>query len=78
MVRQIHIEEDRFGVEPELTAKVAKMRLRIYEVPIGYRRRTYLEGKEIGWKRRRPRDLRDLEVRHTPTVKFVTARARSI
>ena len=44
------IEENRFGVEPELTAKVAKMRLRIYEVPVSYRGRTYEEGKKIGWK----------------------------
>jgi glycosyltransferase involved in cell wall biosynthesis len=50
VIRQIQIEEDRFGVEPELTAKVAKMRLRIYEVPISYRGRTYAEGKKIGWK----------------------------
>ena len=50
VVRQIAIEEDRFGVEPELTAKVAKMRLRIYEVPVSYRGRTYAEGKKIGWK----------------------------
>jgi glycosyltransferase involved in cell wall biosynthesis len=46
----ITIEEDRFGIEPELTAKVAKMKLRIYEVPISYQGRTYAEGKKIGWK----------------------------
>ncbi|HVT10100.1 MAG TPA: glycosyltransferase family 2 protein [Polyangia bacterium] len=46
----LQIEESRFGVEPELTAKVAKMRLRIYEVPVSYRGRTYEEGKKIGWK----------------------------
>jgi glycosyltransferase involved in cell wall biosynthesis len=50
VIRRVQIEEDRFGVEPELTAKVAKMRLRIYEVPISYRGRTYAEGKKIGWK----------------------------
>ncbi len=50
VVRRITIEEDRFGIEPELTAKVAKMRLRIYEVPISYQGRTYAEGKKIGWK----------------------------
>jgi glycosyltransferase involved in cell wall biosynthesis len=50
VVRQLHIEEDRFGIEPELTAKVAKLRLRIYEVPISYQGRTYAEGKKIGWK----------------------------
>ncbi len=50
VAKAIHIEEDRFGVEPELTAKVAKMRLRIYEVPVTYRGRTYEEGKKIGWK----------------------------
>jgi glycosyltransferase involved in cell wall biosynthesis len=50
VIRRIEIEENRFGVEPELTAKVAKMRLRIYEVPVSYRGRTYAEGKKIGWK----------------------------
>jgi glycosyltransferase involved in cell wall biosynthesis len=50
VAKQIVIEEDRFGVEPELTAKVAKMRVRIYEVPVTYRGRTYEEGKKIGWK----------------------------
>jgi glycosyltransferase involved in cell wall biosynthesis len=50
VVRAITIEEGRFGIEPELTAKVAKMRLRIYEVPVSYQGRTYAEGKKIGWK----------------------------
>jgi glycosyltransferase involved in cell wall biosynthesis len=50
VAKAIQIEENRFGVEPELTAKVAKMRLRIYEVPVSYRGRTYEEGKKIGWK----------------------------
>jgi len=50
VVKAIEIEESRFGVEPELTAKVAKMNLRIYEVPVSYRGRTYAEGKKIGWK----------------------------
>lgn len=48
--RQIRIEEDRFGVEPEITAKVAKLGARIYEVGISYSGRTYEEGKKIGWK----------------------------
>jgi len=50
VAKAIVIEENRFGVEPELTAKVAKMRLRIYEVQVSYRGRTYEEGKKIGWK----------------------------
>lgn len=50
VIKAIAIEEDRFGIEPELTAKVAKMRLRIYEVPVSYQGRTYAEGKKIGWK----------------------------
>ncbi|HVU51027.1 MAG TPA: glycosyltransferase family 2 protein [Polyangia bacterium] len=50
VIQSIQIEEDRFGIEPELTAKVAKRRLRIYEVPISYQGRTYAEGKKIGWK----------------------------
>ena len=47
---KIIIEEDRFGFEPEITAKVAKLRVRIYEVGISYAGRTYKEGKKIGWK----------------------------
>jgi glycosyltransferase involved in cell wall biosynthesis len=50
VIKGIEIEENRFGIEPELTAKVAKMRLRIYEVPISYQGRTYAEGKKIGWR----------------------------
>jgi glycosyltransferase involved in cell wall biosynthesis len=50
VIKGITIEENRFGIEPELTAKVAKQRLRIYEVPVSYRGRTYAEGKKIGWK----------------------------
>jgi glycosyltransferase involved in cell wall biosynthesis len=46
----ITIEENRFGVEPELTAKVARGRWRIYEVGIAYAGRTYDEGKKIGWR----------------------------
>lgn len=47
---KIEIEEDRFGFEPEITAKVAKLGLRIYEVGISYSGRTYDEGKKIGWR----------------------------
>jgi len=47
---KIIIEEDRFGFEPEITAKVAKLRVRIYEVGISYAGRTYKEGKKIVWK----------------------------
>lgn len=50
VLEQIVIEENRFGVEPELTAKVAKLGVRIYEVGISYYGRTYSEGKKIGWK----------------------------
>jgi len=50
IIRKIRIEEDRFGFEPEITAKVARMRLRIYEVGISYSGRTYAEGKKISWK----------------------------
>jgi glycosyltransferase involved in cell wall biosynthesis len=46
----ITIEEDRFGVEPELTAKIAKAGSRVYEVGISYNGRTYEEGKKIGWR----------------------------
>lgn len=50
VIQSIEIEEDRFGFEPEITAKVAKMKCRIYEVGIPYYGRTYKEGKKIGWK----------------------------
>jgi glycosyltransferase involved in cell wall biosynthesis len=50
VLEQITIEEDRFGVEPELTAKVAGLRVRIYEVGISYHGRTYDDGKKIGWR----------------------------
>lgn len=47
---KIRIEEDRFGFEPEVTAKVARLGLRVYEVGISYHGRTYAEGKKIGWR----------------------------
>jgi len=52
VIQQIQIEENRFGFEPEITAKISKLRprIRIYEVGISYRGRTYEEGKKIGWK----------------------------
>jgi glycosyltransferase involved in cell wall biosynthesis len=50
IIQQIEIEEDRFGFEPEVTAKVARLNCRIYEVGISYYGRTYAEGKKIGWK----------------------------
>jgi len=50
IIQAIPLEEDRFGFEPEVTVKVAKRRLRIYEVGISYWGRTYEEGKKIGWK----------------------------
>ena len=50
VLESIRIEEERFGFEPEITAKVAKGNWRIYEVPISYYGRTYEEGKKIGWR----------------------------
>ena len=50
VIQSIKIKENRFGFEPEITAKVAKMGCRIYEVGISYYGRTYSEGKKIGWK----------------------------
>lgn len=50
VLQTLTLKEDRFGVEPELTAKVARRKLRVYEVPINYFGRTYEEGKKIGWK----------------------------
>ena len=49
IIQSIKIEEDRFGFEPEVTAKVARMGVRIYEIGISYHGRTYAEGKKIGW-----------------------------
>ncbi len=46
----VTLRSNRFGIEPELTAKMARRGARIYEVPITYRGRTYAEGKKIGWK----------------------------
>jgi len=50
ILQSIPIDEDRFGFEPEITVKIAKRRLRVYEVGISYWGRTYEEGKKIGWK----------------------------
>ncbi len=50
VLERIHIRSDRFNFEPEITAKVAKTRCRVYEVPISYSGRTYDEGKKIGWR----------------------------
>jgi glycosyltransferase involved in cell wall biosynthesis len=48
--QSLNIQENRFGLEPEITAKLAKMNARIYEVAISYQGRTYSEGKKITWK----------------------------
>ena len=50
VIQKIKIEENRFGFEPEITAKVAILKVRIYEVGISYHGRTYAEGKKIGWR----------------------------
>ena len=50
ILERVAFEEDRFGFEPEFTAKVARLRCRIYEVGISYSGRKYIEGKKIGWK----------------------------
>jgi glycosyltransferase involved in cell wall biosynthesis len=50
ILEQITIEEDRFGFEPEITAKIGKLKCRVYEVGISYSGRTYEEGKKINWK----------------------------
>ena len=50
IIKSIEIEEDRFGFEPEITAKIARENNRIYEIGISYFGRTYSEGKKIGWK----------------------------
>ena len=50
ILKKINLEEKRFGFEPEITAKIAKMKIRIYEVGVKYYGRTYLEGKKITWR----------------------------
>jgi glycosyltransferase involved in cell wall biosynthesis len=50
VLERIELEEDRFGFEPEITAKVARLGVRIYEVGVSYAGRTYAEGKKIGWR----------------------------
>ena len=50
LIKSIQIEEDRFGVEPEIIAKLARAGCRIYEVGISYNGRTYSEGKKVNWK----------------------------
>ena len=50
VLQKVTIEENRFGFEPEITAKVARLGVRIYEVGISYSGRTYAEGKKIGWR----------------------------
>ena len=50
ILQSIRIEEDRFGFEPEITVKISKRRLRVYEVGVGYWGRTYEEGKKISWR----------------------------
>ena len=50
LIKSIQIEEDRFGVEPEIIAKLARIGCRIYEVGISYHGRTYEEGKKIDWR----------------------------
>ena len=50
VIRSLDLREDRFGIEPEITAKVCKRKLRIYELPISYYGRSYEEGKKITWR----------------------------
>ena len=50
VLKNIHLKEDRFGFEPEITAKISKKNIKIYEVGISYFGRKYSEGKKITWK----------------------------
>jgi glycosyltransferase involved in cell wall biosynthesis len=50
VVRRLDLKSQRFGIEPEITCKVARLRARVYEIPISYNGRTYAEGKKIGFK----------------------------
>jgi len=50
VIQKIHIQEDRFGFEPEIVAKASRLKVRIYEVAISYYGRTYAEGKKVNWR----------------------------
>ncbi len=50
VIKSIRLRSNRFGFEPEVTAKVARLRCRVYESPVSYAGRDYSEGKKIGWK----------------------------
>jgi glycosyltransferase involved in cell wall biosynthesis len=50
VVKSLRLRSDRFGIEPEITAKIARLGFRVYEVPVSYHGRDYWEGKKIGWK----------------------------
>jgi glycosyltransferase involved in cell wall biosynthesis len=50
ILKQLHLTEDHFGIEPEITGEICRRRLRIYETPIAYYGRTYAEGKNITWR----------------------------
>lgn len=50
IIQKISIQENRFGFEPEITAKVSRLKVRVYEVAISYYGRTYAEGKKVGWR----------------------------
>jgi len=50
VIDRVELVEDRFGIEPELTIKIARLKVRVYEVSVSYCGRTYAEGKKIGWK----------------------------
>src|SRR5260370_2247012 len=75
VIQSIPIEENRFGFEPEITVKVARRNLRIYEVGISYCGRTYEEGKQIGWKDGdRPfSSLLNYSLQHPPTTALAHA-----
>jgi glycosyltransferase involved in cell wall biosynthesis len=50
VIKSLDLREDRFGIEPEITAKICKLKLRVYELPISYYGRSYEEGKKITWR----------------------------
>ncbi len=68
MIQSIQIEENRFGFELEVTAKLARKKFVFYEVGISYYGRTYSEGKKIGVQGRFQGDMRDPQIRTFPQV----------
>ena len=76
VLKRLHLASNRFGIEPEITAKVARLGVRVYEVPISYHGREYWEGKKIGWKDGVAAHLDDRALRGLGPTTGTTSRLR--